>query len=937
MKTPNSNIRERRAAAKKFVEFWRDKGYERGESQAFWLALLRDVYGVEEPEKFIKFEEKVKINAANFIDARIPQTQTLIEQKRRDKDLRKPTRQSDGKLLTPFQQAKRYSAELPYSQRPRRIVACNFKEFLVYDMENPTSEPESILLENLPEEYDRLQFLVEFEANSIQKETELSIRAGELVGVLYDALLARYRDPANPRSLQSLNMFCVRLVFCLYAEDAGVFAKRQFSEYVGTLPEQFVRQGLIDLFKVLDQKAEERDPYLSPKLAAFPYVNGGLFSDENIEIPLLDQEIVKLLTQDAGDKFDWKEISPTIFGAVFESALNPETRRQGGMHYTSIENIHKVIDPLFLDDLRDEFAAIKEINEASDKNRALVAFQKKLGELRFLDPACGSGNFLTETYISLRRLENEALRLLYPEKTLFKLDDPNQIVNVSIDQFFGIEINDYAATVAQTALWIAESQTMRETEDILDVDLDFLPLKSYVNIVEGNALKIDWNDVVSQNELDYIVGNPPFVGYSLQSKEQKEDVLAVYLDPKGKPYKTAGKIDYVACWYYKACQFMQGTKIQAAFVSTNSIAQGEQVAYVWKPLVERFGVKIDFAYRTFRWDSEANLKANVYCVIVGFSCFEHNKTKRLFDGESSRRVENISFYLIDAPSVFIESRNNALCDVPEMIYGNKPTDGGFLFLTSEERDEALKNEPEIEPYIRRIYGASEYINNKERYCLWLVDASPATIRNSNFIAQRVKQVKEFRANSSKEATRKSADFPTLFQEIRQPTTSYIVVPRHSSGNRTYVPFGFVSSEIIVNDAVSIIPNATLYLFGVLTSSVHFAWMRAFCGYLGTSYRYSKDVIYNNFPWCEASEEQRTRIERTAQGILDARALYPDSSLADLYDETSMPPALRRAHRENDQAVLKAYGFLARDPSEETIVAELTRRYERLVRERGGGK
>ena len=686
----------------------------------------------------------------------------------------------------------------------------------------------------------------------------------------------------------------------------------------------------MELFKILDQKPESRDKYLAddnPALAVFPYVNGGLFSDEDIEIPPFTEELKTLLLENASEDFNWSDISPTIFGAVFESTLNPETRRSGGMHYTSIENIHKLIDPLFLDGLKAEFAEIKEITVDRTRKAKLESFQMKLAGLKFLDPACGSGNFLTETYISLRRLENETLSLLHRGQIMLDVGDP---IQVSIGQFYGIEINDFAVTVAKTALWIAESQMMKETEDVVHMSLDFLPLKSYANITEGNALQVDWASVVPKHELNYIMGNPPFVGYSLQSKAQKDDILSVYVDEKGKPYKTAGKIDYVSGWYFKAAQLMQGTAVRTAFVSTNSITQGEQVAGVWKPLYERFGIHIDFAHRTFRWDSEASIKAHVHCVIVGFSNEPNPAPKRIYTTERYQEVENINPYLLDAPNVFIDSRTNSICNVPQMVYGNKPTDGGFLFLSPEERDELLKREPGTEKFIRQIYGATEYINNKARYCLWLVGASPSELRKSPFIMERVEQVRQFRLNSTKAATQRSADTPTLFQEIRHPDSEYIIIPRHSSETRRYIPFGFVQPQIVVNDAVQIIPDAKIYHFGIMMSNVHMAWTRAVCGRIKSDYRYSKDVVYNNFPWPTPTDTQKTKIEQTAQAILDARARYPESSLADLYDELTMPPELRKAHQDNDRAVMQAYGFSVRDMTESICVAELMRMYQSLT-------
>ena len=919
---------DRKKAAKAFAEYWKDRGDEKSDSQSFWLSLARDVLGVAEPEKFIIFEERVKLDHTSFIDGHIPSTHVLIEQKKKGLNLRSPIRQSDGTLLNPFQQAQRYSAALPYSQRPRWIITCNFEEFLIYDMEKPTGEPESILLKDLAKEYYRLQFLVEEKSELLHREEQISIQAGDLVGKLYDAILKQYINPEDKKSLHSLNILCVRLVFCLYAEDSGIFGEHlKFHNYIKRFAPRDVRRALIDLFRVLDTKVEDRDPYMDEALATFPYVNGGLFADENIEIPNFTQEICDLLLRKASEDFDWSQISPTIFGAVFESTLNPDIRRSGGMHYTSIENIHKVIDPLFLDELREEFEAIKAIKVPKVRNDKAEAFRVKLSKLTFFDPACGSGNFLTETYISLRRLENQALDLVSGGQLFL---DVGGIIKVSIGQFYGIEINDFAVTVAKTALWIAESQMMKETEEVMNTNLDFLPLKSYANIVEGNALRTDWEAVVPKDKLTFIMGNPPFIGYSLQSEEQKKDILSIYVDEKGKPYKTAGKIDYVSGWYFKAAAMMAGTNIRTAFVSTNSITQGEQVAGVWKPLYDRFNIHIDFAHRTFRWDSEASIKAHVHCVIVGFSAAPNYKQKQLYSSERLQLVDNINAYLISAPTVFIESRTQSICEVPQMVYGNKPTDGGFLFLSPDEYADLAKKEPSALKYVRQIYGATEYINNKARYCLWLVGITPAELRSSSFIRDRVEKVREFRLSSTKDATRKSADTPTLFQEIRHPDSPYIIIPRHSSENRKYIPFGFVNPEIIVNDAVQIIPNAELYHFGVMMSNVHMAWTRAVCGRIKSDYRYSKDVVYNNFPWCNPTPDQKKKIEETAQAILDARALYPDSSLADLYDEVAMPPELRKAYQANDRAVMQAYGFDVKTMTESACVAELMKMYQKLV-------
>ena len=918
-----------RLAAKNFVQNWTGKGYEKGESQPFWLQLLGEVLGVEHPAQFISFENQVMLDHTSFIDGTIESTHVLIEQKSLDKNLNQPIKQADGSVLTPFQQAKRYAAELPYSKRPRWIVTCNFAEFFIYDMEKPFGEPEIVYLKDLEKDYYRLEFLVEQGNEHIEKEMQVSIAAGEIVGKLYDALLAQYKDATRLESLQSLNMLCVRLVFCLYAEDAGVFGRRNmFHDYLAQYQAKDLRRALIALFKVLDEKPAERDPYLEDELAAFPYVNGGLFENEEIEIPQLTDEIRTLLLVNASEDFDWSEISPTIFGAVFESTLNPETRRSGGMHYTSIENIHKVIDPLFLDALRDEFAQIKALKQAATVEKRLRAFQEKLAGLTFLDPACGSGNFLTETYISLRRLENDVLKeLLGAQIILGTFVNP---IRVSISQFYGIEINDFAVTVAKTALWIAESQMMKATEDIVNMNLDFLPLKTNAYITEGNALRLDWESVVAKNKLDYIMGNPPFVGYSLQSKEQKADMLALYVDEKGKPYKTAGKIDYVSGWYFKAAQLMQGTAIRTAFVSTNSITQGEQVASVWKPLYERFGVHIDFAHRTFRWDSEATLKAHVHCVIVGFSEAKNAAPRVIYDEGSVQKVENINAYLVDMQDIFIESNKKPLCEVPEMQKGNIPVDNGNLIVESDVYDKEIQKDKIALKYCKVLLGAKEFLNNKRRFCLWLVDASAKELHQSALIMKRIKACAEFRLKSPKAATRKCAETPWLFMENRQPKTKYILVPRHSSENRKYIPMGFFDENVISTDANSIIADADLFIFGVLESNVHMSWMRIVCGRIKSDYRYSNDIVYNNFPWPTPTPAQKARIEQTAQAILDARALYPDSSLADLYDELTMPVELRKAHRANDKAVMEAYGFWGRLNSEAACVAELMKMYQALV-------
>lgn len=920
----NMTEKQQSMAAAAFAKRWEGRGYEKGESQTFWIELLTEIFGVESPSVFITFEQQAQLDHTSFIDGMIPSTHVMIEQKSLGKDLRQAIKQSDGSLLTPFQQAQRYSAALPYSQRPRWIVTCNFAEFDVYDMENPKGEPSRILLKDLEKEYYRLQFLVEQQGIHLQREMEVSMKAGEIVGKLYDAFVTQY-DADDPQSLRYLNILCVRLVFCLYAEDAGIFGKRDmFHDFLAHYQTEDMRMALVQLFEVLNTPADKRSKYLNPNLAAFPYTNGGLFA-EQIDIPQFTDELRETLLQHASLDFDWSEISPTIFGGVFESTLNPETRRSGGMHYTSIENIHKVIDPLFYKDLRKTFDNCLEETNIKKRMQRLHGLQDKMANLKFFDPACGSGNFLTETYLSLRRLENEIIKQIYSVEQLNVFENP---IKVSIHQFYGIEINDFAVTVATTALWISEAQMMAETEKIIHHDIDFLPLKSYANIHEGNSLRIAWEEICPKDELDYIIGNPPFVGYSLQSKEQKADLLNIFVDEKGKPYKTAGKIDYVAAWYYKAAQMMQNTNIHAALVSTNSITQGEQVAAIWKPLKEMFGVHIDFAYRTFRWDSEASLKAHVHCVIVGFSDTSNNKSKLLFDNGKVEEAKNINAYLMDAEDVFIESSKKPICNVPQMVTGNRPADGGYLIIEADEYAEFIKKEPTAKSYIKKLVGADEYINNKKRWCLWLVGVSPAIIKSMPLVMERVRLCKEDRLKGATDR-QKLADTPAIFRETLNPETS-IIVPVVSSQNRKYIPMGYIHKDTICTDRINFLPNATLYHFGILESNVHMAWMRAVCGRLKSDYNYSKDIVYNNFPWPSPTTEQQAKIEASAQAILDARALYPDSSLADLYDPTLMPKELLQAHRQNDRAVMQAYAFPVK-MTESECVAELFKRYAEIVK------
>ena len=969
-----SNDKQRQSAAKAFSDTWKGRGYEKGDTQKFWLELLQKVMLVDDPFSFAEFEDKVMVDSTNFMDVYLPATRVLIEQKSIDKDLGAPIQQSDGAMLNPFQQAKRYISGLPLSRHPRWVVTCNFREFWVYDMEQPNSEPQKIELANLDKEYYRLQFLVDKKSEHITKEMQVSMKAGEIVGRIYEALLAQY-DDTSAEALRWLNILCVRIVFCLYAEDAGVFAHGQFHDFLASYEAKNMRRALHDLFEILNTPDENRSKYLQDDLKAFPYTNGGLFAEE-IEIPQFTDDLKRTLLDNASLDFDWSEISPTIFGAVFESTLNPETRRSGGMHYTSIENIHKVIDPLFLNELRRELDEILEDKVLKERNKRLDAYQNKLSQLTFLDPACGSGNFLTETYLSLRRLENEVISARHHGQSFLGLDEVNPI-RVSINQFYGIEINDFAVTVATTALWISEAKMLRETERIIHRDIDFLPLKNYANIREGNALRMEWDvferpsdtptiraknvhliveseptmvsepadeydelnivtshfDSIAKPEVkqyevhyDYIMGNPPFVGARQMDEDQKNDVLRIF----GAKWKNVGNLDYVCCWYRRAWQLIKYADTKAAFVSTNSICQGEQVANLWQPLMED-GLHIDFAYRSFRWESESSQKAQVHCIVVGFGK-QGNKEKDclLFDNDKVIKVKHINAYLTDAPDIFIQSRSNPICNVPLIGMGNQPIDDGNYLFTHDEMEEFINKEPSSASYFHPFYGAFEFINQKPRYCLWLGDCTPAELRRMPHCMKQVEAVREARLASKRLSTQKLANRPTRFQTENFPTDDYIVIPEVSTQRRRYIPMGIMTPNDICSNKLRILPNVSRYHFGILQSNVHMAWMRQVCGRMKSDYSYSIDVVYNNFPWPTPTDAQKDKIERTAQAILDARALYPDSTLADLYDELTMPAELRRAHQDNDRAVMQAYGFDVKTMTESQCVAELFKLYNKIT-------
>ncbi len=924
---------EKREAARQFYNKWVNRGKEDEDDRSYWIDFLQKILGADDVTDRIEFQKKVVADGnTKRIDAYIPETRVLIEQKSLNIPLDKPQQGHDGK--TPYEQAKMYDNALPVSEKAKWIIISNFAEIWVYDMDTRVPEPVKFTLSEIPTKYSQFEFLVNQQQHKLSQEMAISEQAGDIIGKIYDALYKQYINPNNEESLKSLNMLCVRIVFCLYAEDAHIFGSsgNMFHDYLEQFEAKDMRKALIELFKILDTPEENRDPYDTSDLSKFPFVNGGLFEKEDIEIPNFTDEIRNVLLSKASEGFDWSQISPTIFGALFESTLNPETRRSGGMHYTSIENIHKVIDPLFLEDLTNEYKSISEIKVEKNKKAKLESYQKKLATLTWLDPACGSGNFLTETYISIRRLENQVIRdiLDCDRKQVdgqIVFGDVINPIKVSISQFYGIEINDFAVTVAKTALWIAESQMMQETEDILAMSLDFLPLKTNACIHEGNALQINWEEVVPIESLSYIMGNPPFVGSKKRNNEQREDVKRVLAG-----WDNAGNLDYVACWYKKAADIVRNTRIKAAFVSTNSITQGEEVAALWKPLLTS-GIDIDFAHRTFRWDSEANSKAQVHCVIVGI-CAHNNLPKRIYKDSEYEIASNINGYLINGENIFLERRTKPLCDAPEIIMGPMSLSGNTLILEKEEKEELLAKEPAAEKWVRRFSMGKEFIDGEERYCLWLKGISPAELNSLPEVLKHVKACKEYRENSVKTGDAyKYKDSPHLFRPSAKfdENCSYFAMPQTSTENRRYIPMDFVTSGMIPGQKLYIIPNGSLYLFGIMMSNVHMAWTRAVCGRMKSDYSYSIFIVYNNFPWPKPTEEQRKKIEETAQGILDARALYPDSSLADLYGIYSMPLELQNAHHRNNAAVMNAYGFSVKDTSEEACVKALMKLYQELTK------
>ncbi|MBR4151791.1 MAG: class I SAM-dependent DNA methyltransferase [Selenomonadaceae bacterium] len=908
--------------AKKFSMDWHEHGYEKGETQKFWRALLKKILRVDEPDNIISFEQPVKIDGqTKFIDAYLAATKVLIEQKSFGVDLNKPEKQSDGSELTPYQQALRYAQAL--NEPPRWIITCNFAEFHIYKSERKT--PTLLNLRDLIYEYPRLNILIDPNADDSSPQERISSAALADIDKIYNAFAQNYQKNKITDYKDALNKICTRLVFCLYAGDAKifdtankVFDSDKFFGYIFKFDDKERINALQNIFDVFSLDKTLRDN-LDDDLKNFPYINGGLF-DEKIPLPAYNRFITNpakvIENVKAIRNFRWREISPPVFGAMFESKF--KNRNEGGMFYTSVENIHKVIDPLFMDELRDEFNAIKA--KRKDKIAFLKNFQDKLASLNFLDPACGSGNFLTEIFLSLRRLENEVIE----ELVHLYADIPFNPIKVTPRQFYGIEIDSFAVAVARLALCIADIQMKRETSWIINRDLPELPLDKYISIRKANALRVDWSEVVLPANVDYIVGNPPYKGRRYRSHEQQAEV-SMFFDYKD--------VDYVACWYKKAAKFIHGTNIRCTFLSTNSIMQGEQVTPIWKEFFSK-GIHIDFANRTFNWTSDSENMAHVHCVIVGFSSAPNNKPKVIFDGNKIITAQNINAYLLDAPNVFIEIRSNPIQkDVPKMRNGNVPLDGDALKIEAEDYENFIRAEPAAKKYIKRLIGGYELIYNNLRYVLWLKGVPMSEINKMPLVAERVELCKKNRLAMC-ESTRKLAKTPTTFRDTFNPA-HYIALPMVSSENRRYIPMAYFNEDIIPTNQVQIIPDATIYHFGILTSSIHMAWVRIVAGRFKSDYRYSKDVVYNNFIWCSPSSRQKRRIEETAAEILRVRADFSNRTLAELYDEKKMPADLRDAHKENDYAVALAYGFEKFLEDEPRIVAELMKLYKE-VREKVSG-
>lgn len=955
---------DRRKDAEAFVRRWSGRGYEKGEASSFWIDLFQTVLGLDDAIERLQFEVPIKTLASDssgFIDVHIPSASTIVEMKSSGVDLAKKEMRQ-GRMVTPAEQARDYANGFPYSLRPRYLIACNFEEMWVYDTaRNPLADKPlyRIPLEDLPRQVDVLRFLSGEAKPPEVLAREVSVEAGRIMGRLHEHAERAYGDTSKPSVQHAVSVLLTRLMFLMFAEDAGLLlsAKKDgvrdnlaFRDYVRSWSPENLSTGLKVLFDWLDTKPEDRDPYASEKLRAFPYVNGGLFR-EKIPIPTLDEDFRHTLIVDGCQEFDWSGVSPTVFGSIFEGALSPDHRRRNGQHFTTPEAIHRVIDPLFLDDLKEKFVdACNRDTAGGARTKALLALQDEIAAVSVLDPAAGSGNFLTESYLSLRRLENRVLfELSYTGKgagdqTAFSGDLFSDAMDlqpkVSLANYHGVELEDYACCVARTALWIAEIQADRDTSKVLTVTRPALPLNDYEGIVCANALRIDWNDVVSSDKVTHICGNPPFLGsYRLDAiqKADRKDLFGA----------GGGVLDYVACWYLKAAEYMGDGPIKAAFVSTNSICQGQQVEPLWRRLFS-LGFHIDFAWTTFFWSSEADDPAHVHVVIVGFSKTGEKPRvlHRTREGEAVL-CDNINGYLMAAPDWFVTKSTRQASGMPEMSRGCQPT-GKSLIMTDDEARGLVDAEPEAARWIRPFSMGKDFVDGEARRCLWLKDATLNDIASMPLVEERVKEVRDFRLASPKAATRKKAATPWLFDEVRDPEGTYIGVPKVTSANRTYIPMGFVTDGMVPGDKLYFIPTGSLFLFGVLMSRFHNAWMRMTCGRLKSDYSYSNTIVYNTFVFPTPNESKKSEVERCAQAVLDARAAHPDSSLAEMYDGISPVPEgatgaqarkfdrfvfsdLKAAHDSLDAAVEAAYG-VDFGGDEERIVNHLFGLYAEAVRE-----
>lgn len=904
---------EIRARAGRFAEEWQGRGYEKGDTAQFYHQFF-EVFGQKPRDVNIYFEKRVKLASQNqgFIDLFWPGT-LLVEQKSQGRNLAKARAQATD-----------YYLALKDHERPRYILLSDFQSFELLDLEK--NEEYTFSLAELPDNVRHFGFIAGYTIEQYKDQPEVNIEAATLMGNLH----ARLEESGYTGV--DLEKLLVRLMFCLFADDTGIFTPDSFLHYIENKTSEDGRDlgsNLIHLFEVLDTPPTSRQKTLDEDLGDFPYVNGKLFAGL-IRTPSFDAPMREALLQCC--RFNWNKVSPALFGSLFQIVMLPEEQRKGGAHYTSERNILKTIHPLFLDDLREEFEKIRD-SKSTQRKSQLEKFHTKLGTLTFFDPACGCGNFLILAYRELRLLEQDVLEALYPKRQLEL--DVKSLSKVDVDQFYGIEIEEFPAHIAEAALWLVDHQMNMRLSESFGQALTRLPLKKSAHIHHGNALTTDWKDVIAPSKLSYILGNPPFVGKHLMSAQQNEELNAVFHGIKG-----AGVLDYVTAWYWKAAQYIQGTRIKVAFVSTNSITQGEQVGILWQPLLSRYGIHIHFAHRTFKWTiDEKKAKgmriAAVYCVIVGFANYTP-EDYALFDYEKPTsephraEAKNINPYLVDAVSVVIGKRSKPLCHVPEMFFGSKPVDDGNFLFTDAEKHEFLLREPQAAPFMRPLLSGKEFLNGENRWCLWLKDADPTLIRRCPLVMERIERVKAFRLASKKSPTRAAANTPTLFSEVRQSETPFILLPLTTSETRTYIPLGFFDASHVILNTCSYLSNATLYHFGVLTSLMHMDWMRHVCGRLESRYRYSNTLVYNNFPWPVApSDAQVKAIEEKAKAVLDARAQFPNSTLADLYDPLTMPPVLLKAHQALDKAVDAAY---RKQPftSERERIEYLFAEYQRLT-------